>query len=221
MNPSMSDYEAVAESGMSLLSNGVHGDYCLAEEPAERVHDDCALCGDRALSARGVRLALAGRGPRAGAGHERRCRATPLSRWQTMGRWSGRVSQPWSRFTRAMDSSSGIIDRLTCSENLDRVIAHIMPVGAFYPSPGGGGTFRLGTAHQPRIRAKCFLVEGERLSQFMASVADGVSPEERLILGRYGNEDGAKAVADGNRLFQRHLAILGNSGAGKTGRSRS
>lgn len=105
---------------------------------------------------------------------------------------------------------------MACTENLDRVIAHIMPVGAFYPSPGGGGTFRLGTAHQPRIRAKCFLVEGEHLGQFMATVADGVSPEERLILGRYGNEDGAKAVADENRLFQRHLAILGNSGAGKS-----
>ena len=37
-----------------------------------------------------------------------------------------------------------------------------------------------------------------------------------MILGRYANEDGAKAVADGNRLFQRHLAILGNSGAGKS-----
>ena len=110
----------------------------------------------------------------------------------------------------------GIIDRLTCSENLDRVIAHIMPVGAFYPSSGGGGTFRLGAAHQPRIRAGCFLVEGERLSQFMGSVADGVSPQERLILGRYGDEKGVKAVADGNRLFQRHLAILGNSGAGKS-----
>jgi uncharacterized protein len=91
-----------------------------------------------------------------------------------------------------------------------------MPVGAFYPSRGGGGTFRLGTANQPRIRTGCFLVEGERLSQFMANVADKVSPEERLVLGRYGDENGAKAVADGNHLFQRHLAILGNSGAGKS-----
>ena len=37
---------------------------------------------------------------------------------------------------------------------------------------------------------------------------------ERLILGRYGDDDGAEAVANGNRMFQRHLAILGNSGAG-------
>ncbi len=111
-----------------------------------------------------------------------------------------------------------IVDRLTCADTLERVTAHLMPVGAFYPSAdgGGGGTFRVGAAHQPRIRAGCYLVEGERLSRFMACIARDVAPEERLILGRYGDGDGAEAVADGNRLFQRHLAILGNSGSGKS-----
>ena len=33
----------------------------------------------------------------------------------------------------------GIIDKLVCSETSDRVIAHLMPVGAFHPSAGGGG----------------------------------------------------------------------------------
>lgn len=110
----------------------------------------------------------------------------------------------------------GIVDGLTCAESSDQVVAHIMPVGAFYPAPGGGGTFRVGSAHQPRIRSECFLVEGESLSRFMAAITAGVSPAERLILGRYGDADGAEAVADGNRLFQRHVAILGNSGAGKS-----
>ena len=54
----------------------------------------------------------------------------------------------------------------------------------------------------------------------MACIAHDVSAEERLILGRYGDGDGAEAVADGNRLFQRHLAILGNSGRGRAGRLR-
>lgn len=110
----------------------------------------------------------------------------------------------------------GIVDRLTCAEATDRVTAHIMPVGAFYPAAGGGGTFRMGAAHQPRIRAECYLVAGDALSQFMAGIADEVSPHERLLLGHYGDGEGARAVADGNRLFQRHLAILGNSGAGKS-----
>ena len=110
----------------------------------------------------------------------------------------------------------GIIDTLVCSETSDRVIAHLMPVGAFHPAAGGGGTFRVGAAHQPRIHAGCYLVEGEDLRRLMGCISDDVSPDERLILGRYGDNDGAEAVANGNRMFQRHLAILGNSGAGKS-----
>ncbi|MDE3130033.1 MAG: ATP-binding protein, partial [Acidobacteriota bacterium] len=110
----------------------------------------------------------------------------------------------------------GIIDRLTCDESSDRVVAQLMPVGAFHPTADGGGTFRVGAAHQPRIRAGCYLVEGEGVRQLMACIADDVALEERLILGHYGDKDGAEAVANGNRLFQRHLAILGNSGAGKS-----
>jgi DNA helicase HerA-like ATPase len=108
-----------------------------------------------------------------------------------------------------------IIDRLACSETSERVMAHLMPVGAFHPS-AGGGTFRVGAAHQPRIRAGCYLVDGDVLRRFVACIAKDVLPEERLILGHYGDDDGAEAVADGNRMFQRHLAILGNSGAGKS-----
>jgi DNA helicase HerA-like ATPase len=110
----------------------------------------------------------------------------------------------------------GIVDRLVCDESGEQVTAEIMPVGTFYPDPRGGGSFRAGAAHQPRIRARCHLVEGERLNGFMASLAEGVAHDERLLLGHYGGPDGAEAVADGNRLFQRHMAILGNSGAGKS-----
>ena len=110
----------------------------------------------------------------------------------------------------------GIIDKLFCSETSDRVTAQLMPVGAFHPAPEGGGTFRVGAAHQPRIHAGCYLVEGDGLRRLMSCIAEDVSSEERLILGRYGDNDGAEAIANGNRMFQRHLAILGNSGAGKS-----
>jgi len=110
----------------------------------------------------------------------------------------------------------GIIDKLVCSETSERVIAQLMPVGAFHPSAGGGGTFRVGAAHQPRINAGCYLVAGEDLRRLMGCISDDVAQDERLILGRYGDNDGAEAVANGNHMFQRHLAILGNSGAGKS-----
>lgn len=110
----------------------------------------------------------------------------------------------------------GILDRLICDATDTRVTAEIMPVGTFYPSADGGGSFRPGAAAQPRIRAACYLVDGERLDGFMSTLTQGVAHDERLLLGHYGGPDGAEAVADGNKLFQRHMAILGNSGAGKS-----
>jgi hypothetical protein len=109
----------------------------------------------------------------------------------------------------------GIVDRLACDGATGPVIAEVMPVGAFYPG-AGGGSFRAGAAHQPRIRAGCYLVENEILRAFMATIGRGVAEDERLVLGHYGDESGAVAIADGNRMFQRHMAILGNSGSGKS-----
>ena len=50
----------------------------------------------------------------------------------------------------------------------------------------------------------------------MQILAEDVAPADRLVLGRYVGGNGAVAVADGNRLFQRHLALLGSTGAGKS-----
>jgi Helicase HerA, central domain len=213
MNPTMSQYEAVA-SADAALPNSVT-ELRLAEEAPEHLRDNSHAAGDRGyLREARAPLSLDG-GPV--LGQVTSVDAGRLLVTLTDDEAVDRASVSALVALHAGDGFLlGIIDRLTCSENLDRVVAHVMPVGAFHPSPGGGGVFRLGTAHQPRIRAGCFLVDGERLSQFMASVADEVSPQERLILGRYGDQEGATAVADGNRLFQRHLAILGNSGAGKS-----
>src|ERR687898_858496 len=60
------------------------------------------------------------------------------------------------------------------------------------------------------------LVEGELLLRFMSILGENVAPEERLELGRYVAERDAVAVADGNRLFQRHAAVLGSTGSGKS-----
>src|SRR5579863_7037589 len=65
-----------------------------------------------------------------------------------------------------------IIDALACSEGSDRVTAQLMPVGSFHPAPGGGGTFRVGAADQPRVHAGCYLVEGDDLRRLMSYIAD-------------------------------------------------
>jgi uncharacterized protein len=110
----------------------------------------------------------------------------------------------------------GLVEGLTSDATDEQVTARIMPVGTLHPAPNESGSFRLGAAHHPRIRAGCHLVEGERLGRFMSVVGSDVAAEERLVLGRYVADNDTEAVADANHLLQRHLAILGNTGSGKS-----
>ena len=93
----------------------------------------------------------------------------------------------------------------------------IMPIGAFTAGEAGApGTFTRGASSYPHIGGACHLIDGQPLHAFMQILAEDVASADRLVLGRYVGGNGAVAVADGNRLFQRHLALLGSTGAGKS-----
>lgn len=95
--------------------------------------------------------------------------------------------------------------------------AKVMPIGTLTPgSEAKPDAFRRGVGAYPAVGGPCHLLDEERLDRFMSVLAAGLEPEERLVLGRYVADHGSSAVADGNRLFQRHLALLGNTGAGKS-----
>ena len=89
------------------------------------------------------------------------------------------------------------------------------PVGAFRPSETGG-SFTRGASLYPHVGNDCRLLDGDRLTRFMTILADEVPRDERLQLGHYVGGRQAIAVADGNRLFQRHVALLGSTGSGKS-----
>jgi hypothetical protein len=92
-----------------------------------------------------------------------------------------------------------------------------MPIGAFTAGEAGApGTFTRGASSYPHVGGACHLIDGQPLHAFMQILAEEVAPGQRLVLGRYVSGNGALAVADGNRLFQRHLAMLGSTGAGKS-----
>lgn len=92
----------------------------------------------------------------------------------------------------------------------------LQAIGSFRPQAGSAGWFTRGASVYPRMGADCHLIDGERLTRFLGVLAEEVDPEERLVLGRYVGARDAIAVADGNRLFQRHVALLGSTGAGKS-----
>jgi uncharacterized protein len=93
----------------------------------------------------------------------------------------------------------------------------IMPIGTLSPVKGtSAAAFSRGASAYPHIGENCHLIDGERLHRFMSILAEELAPGERLVLGHYVGDREAIAVADGNRFFQRHLALLGSTGAGKS-----
>jgi uncharacterized protein len=96
------------------------------------------------------------------------------------------------------------------------VAMRVMPVGTLHPRGDGGGSFRPGTSAYPAIGGDCHLIDGDRFSAFMSLLGEDVPFGERLVLGHYVQDSTATAIADGNRMLQRHMAILGNTGAGKS-----
>ena len=79
-----------------------------------------------------------------------------------------------------------------------------------------GDVFKRGASSFPSVGSECHLVEGEVLLRFMSLLGENVAADERLELGSFVAERGATAIADGNRLFQRHAAVLGSTGSGKS-----
>jgi DNA helicase HerA-like ATPase len=79
-----------------------------------------------------------------------------------------------------------------------------------------GASFVSGASCQPQIDCACHVLEDELLSRFMSLLGDRVPDGQRLTLGHFETADHSVAIADGNLLLQRHMAILGNTGSGKS-----
>lgn len=77
-------------------------------------------------------------------------------------------------------------------------------------------TFKRGTDSFPQIDRAAFAIESGNLQRFMGLLGQGYEETEKLILGKFVADHSAEAIASGDRLFQRHAAILGSTGSGKS-----
>lgn len=77
--------------------------------------------------------------------------------------------------------------------------------------------FKRNVSNVPRINAQCYRIEGEVLTDLMQSISSciksGVHP---LSIGKYSMDESSVAYLDGNKFFQRHAAIVGSTGSGKS-----
>jgi DNA helicase HerA-like ATPase len=102
-------------------------------------------------------------------------------------------------------------------EHAQHDVVRLVLVGTYRTAAGGAdGSFKRGADSFPQIDRECHLIEGDNLQTLMSTFAAGLDPSQRLQLGHFVGDNAAVAIADGNRLFQRHAALLGSTGTGKS-----
>ncbi|MTK12195.1 MAG: ATP-binding protein [Clostridiaceae bacterium] len=90
-------------------------------------------------------------------------------------------------------------------------------IGTFRTIEGDrANTFKRGADSFPQIDRECFVIEGVNLQRFMGILGAGFTENERLKLGTFVADRSADAIASGDKFFQRHAAILGSTGSGKS-----
>ena len=68
----------------------------------------------------------------------------------------------------------------------------------------------------PDIGQDCFVLKGDSLKSFMGLLAKKGDTEQALEIGKYTLDLDATAYLDGDKFFQRHAALLGSTGSGKS-----
>jgi DNA helicase HerA-like ATPase len=125
------------------------------------------------------------------------------------------------RITRLPSDSIAISDEsdddtLPQSEEMQDTIRAVL-VGTYRVKDGGSGpSFKRGADSCPQIDQPCHLIQGSNLTAFMGVLSQDVPADKALRLGHFAIDPTAEAVADGDRFFQRHAAILGSTGSGKS-----
>jgi|688.fasta_scaffold46004_5 hypothetical protein len=96
-------------------------------------------------------------------------------------------------------------------------VVRVVLLGTFRTVQGDSrNVFKRGADSFPQIDRNCYFVEGANLQRFMGLLGAELNESERLQLGHFVIDPSAKAVASGDRFFQRHASILGSTGSGKS-----
>lgn len=90
-------------------------------------------------------------------------------------------------------------------------------IGTFRTVDGAkSNTFKRGADSFPQIDRECYVIESANLQRFMGILGADYPENERLKLGVFVADRTAEAIVSGDKFFQRHAAILGSTGSGKS-----
>lgn len=91
-------------------------------------------------------------------------------------------------------------------------------VGTFYRkiSPTEKNVFKRAVNTYPEINSLVLKANSDALAIIMNSLVSKQNGEENLKIGKYASNQFVEAILDGNKFFQRHAAIVGSTGSGKS-----
>ena len=111
-----------------------------------------------------------------------------------------------------------ILDKIEGENEPDVIIENVIRVNLVGTLLEKSGTkdnvFKRTLNTVPSINADCFLLQGEKLSEFMSIISS--NSENPLKIGKYTISENSDAKLDGNKFFQRHAVIVGGTGSGKS-----
>jgi uncharacterized protein len=68
----------------------------------------------------------------------------------------------------------------------------------------------------PEIDSECHILRDAQLETFMGILSQSGKKGNSFEIGKYTIDEKAKAYLDGNKFFQRHAALVGSTGSGKS-----
>lgn len=91
-------------------------------------------------------------------------------------------------------------------------------VGEFIDKVGTKeNVFRRNVSAVPSIDAPCYKIEKKRLSDLMQTISSELAASVNpLQVGKYTMDESSIAYLDADKLFQRHAAVVGSTGSGKS-----
>ncbi|MBA7635347.1 hypothetical protein ES703_42948 [subsurface metagenome] len=96
-------------------------------------------------------------------------------------------------------------------------VVHLILVGTLRDKEGEKeNVFTRSVLSFPNIDAPCYPIEGKELETFMGVISSVAIHKHALNIGNYTLDEKAETYLDGNKFFQRHAALLGSTGSGKS-----
>ena len=96
-------------------------------------------------------------------------------------------------------------------------VVHLILVGTLRDKEGvKENVFTRSVLSVPNIDALCYPIEGKELEAFMSVISTVSIHDNALNIGTYTLDEKAETYLDGNKFFQRHAALLGSTGSGKS-----